>query len=117
MTGQEKEGCLRVPGLWRVQRPRQARTQALAHSLRQEGSRCFAQGGRGDGGLEVRGSGRQARGEVRPRHQKWGGLAGGFCQSPLLTVSFVRLTAALQQGEFFRKGSHSHTAKTAATYS
>lgn len=46
-----------------------------------------------------------------------GGCAGGCCQSLLLTASFVRLTAALQQGELFQKGSHSHTAKTSMTYS
>lgn len=38
------------------------------------------------GGPEARGSRRQARGEGRPSNQKWGGRAGGFCQSFSLRV-------------------------------
>lgn len=110
-------GWARAPGLRRVRRPRQAQSRALAQASRLEGSRHTALRGRGGGGSEAQGSGRQARGEGRPSKQKWGERAGGFCQSPLLTTSFVRLTAALQQGEFFRKESHSHAAKTSATYS
>ena len=36
----------------------------------------------------------------------------GSCQSQLSPASFLCQTSALQQGEFFQKETHSHTAET-----
>ena len=98
MSSREEKGWARAP------RWRRHRGHARPRSCRAGPSRGGGGAGRG-----------VPRGGAAGKGGRGTGHREGSCQRLRLTASLVRLTAALRQGEFFQKGTHSHAAQTSAT--